>query len=268
MHARFNIAAAALVLAALAWSCQAGAVAADKGIPAPQLDTPAAAKSGVETAVLAGGCFWGMQGVFQHAKGVTKVVAGYAGGTKETANYEMVGTERTGHAESVEITFDPKQVSYGQLLRLYFGVAHAPTQLNRQGPDTGPSHRSEIFYANPDQERIARAYVAQLDLAKVFRGPIVTKVEPLQALYPAEDYHQDFLVRNPNYPYIVINDLPKVAAFKRIFPELYRETPVTLGARRGQVCLPLLGRVRGSAALHHVGESAFDAPLSQALEPG
>lgn len=220
---------ATLALAACGWACQAGADAIDKAIPAPALDMPAAEAAGLQTAVLAGGCFWGLQGMFEHVNGVTKVVAGYSGGTKETAHYEMVGTERTGHAESVEITFDPKRISYGQLLRLYFSVAHDPTELNRQGPDSGPSYRSEIFFASPTQERIARAYVEQLDKAKVFSSPIVTRIEPLKGFFPAEGYHQDFLVHNPNYPYIVVNDLPKIAALKRVYPDLYRETPVLLG---------------------------------------
>jgi len=169
--------------------------------------------------------------MFQHVKGVTKVVAGYSGGTKETARYEIVGTERTGHAESVEITFDPKRISYGQLLRLYFAVAHDPTELDRQGPDVGPSYRSEIFFASPAQERIARAYVEQLARAKVFEAPIVTRIEPLRGFYPAEDYHQDFLVRHPTHPYIVVNDLPKIEALKRVFPEHYNEKAVTLTVR-------------------------------------
>ena len=181
---------------------------------------------------MAGGCFWGMQGMFQHVKGVAKVVAGYAGGDKSTANYDMVTTETTGHAESVEITFDPRQISYGQLLRLYFSVAHDPTQLNRQGPDRGPSYRSEIFYRSPEQERIARAYVAQLDKAHVFASPIVTKIEPLKGFYAAEDYHQDYLVYHPNQPYIVYNDLPKIDALKRTYPELYRDKPVMVTASR------------------------------------
>jgi peptide-methionine (S)-S-oxide reductase len=231
MHTKINTIVAVLALAACGWACQVRADAADKVIPPPALDTPAAEAKGLETAVLAGGCFWGLQGMFQHVQGVTKVVAGYSGGTQETAHYEMVGTERTGHAESVEITFDPKKISYGQLLRLYFAVAHDPTQLNRQGPDTGPSYRSEIFFASPAQERIAKAYVAQLTKANVFKGPIVTKIEPLKAFYPAEDYHQDFLIHNPNHPYIVRNDLPKVAALKRVYPEVYRETPVMLNVR-------------------------------------
>lgn len=180
--------------------------------------------------MLAGGCFWGQQGMFEHVKGVTRVVAGYSGGDKSTAHYEMVGTETTGHAESVEITFDPKQISYGQLLQIYFSVAHDPTELNRQGPDTGPSYRSEIFFASPDQERIARAYVAQLTAAKVFSSPIVTRIEPLTGFYPAEGYHQDYLIHNPGQPYIVFNDLPKIAALKRVYPQFYRPAPVALGS--------------------------------------
>lgn len=219
--------AVALALAALAWTGRADAETINKPIPAPVVDTP----DGLQTAVLAGGCFWGLQGMFQHVKGVTKVVAGYSGGTKETARYEIVGTERTGHAESVEITFDPKRISYGQLLRLYFAVAHDPTELDRQGPDVGPSYRSEIFFASPAQERIARAYVEQLARAKVFEAPIVTRIEPLRGFYPAEDYHQDFLVRHPTHPYIVVNDLPKIEALKRVFPEHYNEKAVTLTVR-------------------------------------
>jgi peptide-methionine (S)-S-oxide reductase len=167
-----------------------------------------------------------MQGMFEHVKGVTRVIAGYSGGDKSTAHYEMVGTETTGHAESVQITFDPKQISYGELLRLYFSVAHDPTQLNRQGPDRGPSYRSEIFFANAEQERIARAYVAQLNNAKVFAAPIVTKIEPLKGFYAAEDYHQDYLIHNPEQPYIVFNDLPKIDALKRIYPQMYQPKPV------------------------------------------
>jgi peptide-methionine (S)-S-oxide reductase len=235
MNTKLKNTAAALALAACGWACQVGQVGADavnKPIPAPAVDTPANEAKGLQTAVLAGGCFWGMQGMFEHVQGVTKVVAGYSGGAKATAHYDVVSTEMTGHAESVEITFDPKRISYGQLLQLYFAVAHDPTQLNRQGPDSGSSYRSEIFFNSPAQERIAKAYVAQLDQAKVFKAPIVTKIEPLKGFYPAEAYHQDFLVNNPNYPYIVYNDLPKIAALKRVFPERYRETPVTLAAAR------------------------------------
>jgi peptide-methionine (S)-S-oxide reductase len=218
----------AIVLATFVLSCGASADAVNKAIPAPELDTPAAEAKGPQVAVLAGGCFWGLQGMFEHVQGVTKVVAGYSGGEKATAHYEMVGTERTGHAESVEITFDPKQVSYGQLLRLFFSVAHDPTELDRQGPDRGPSYRSEIFFASPSQERVARAYVAQLTKAKVFASPIVTKIEPLKAFYPAEDYHQDYLIHNPHQPYIVYNDLPKIEALKQVYPQLYRPAPVAL----------------------------------------
>jgi peptide-methionine (S)-S-oxide reductase len=232
MHSKIKTTVAALALAACGLACQVGADAIDKAIPAPALDTPAAEATGLQTAVLAGGCFWGLQGMFEHVPGVTKVVAGYSGGTRETAHYEIVGTERTGHAESVEITFDPKKVSYGQLLRLYFSVAHDPTELNRQGPDTGPSYRSEIFFTSPAQERIAKAYVAQLTKANVFKAPIVTRIEPMKGFYPAEDYHQDFLIHNPTHPYIVRNDLPKIEALKRVYPELYRETPVMLSSAR------------------------------------
>jgi len=219
-----------VALAIVAVGCGAKAEAVDKRIPAPAVDSTAPAKS--EVAVLAGGCFWGLQGMFEHVRGVTKVVAGYSGGERATAHYEMVGTETTGHAESVEITFDPKQVTYGQLLQLYFSVAHDPTQLDRQGPDRGPSYRSEIFFTSPAQERVARAYVKQLTEAKVFGAPIVTKIEPLKAFYPAEDYHQDYLIHNPHQPYIVFNDLPKIEALKKIYPERYRAAPVELRAAR------------------------------------
>jgi len=198
----------------------------NRGIPVPAVDTPAAEVKTSEVAVLAGGCFWGLQGMFQHVKGVTRVVAGYSGGEKSTAHYEMVGTETTGHAESVEVTFDPRQISYGQILRLYFSVAHDPTELDRQGPDRGPSYRSEIFYATPTQERIARAYVAQLTKEKVYSSPIVTKIEPLKAFYAAEDYHQDYLINHPSQPYIVYNDQPKIAALKHVYPQYYNEKPV------------------------------------------
>jgi len=169
-----------------------------------------------------------MQGVFEHVRGVSKVIAGYSGGAKATAFYEMVGTEVTGHAESIQIMFDPRVVSFGEILRVYFSVAHDPTELNRQGPDSGTSYRSEIFFATPMQEKIARAYVAQLSSAHIFAAPIVTKIEKLNGFYRAESYHQDFLIHNPNYPYIVYNDLPKIDALKRVLPTMYRDTPVTL----------------------------------------
>jgi peptide-methionine (S)-S-oxide reductase len=195
--------------------------------PPPTVDQPLAAGA-MQTAVLAGGCFWGIQGVFQHVKGVSQVLAGYAGGEKATAIYEMVGSGQTGHAESVEIRFDPAQVSYGQLLRIFFSVAHDPTELDRQGPDDGPQYRSAVFVVDAGQRRIAEAYIAQLDKAGLYGGPIVTRVDPLKGFYPAEGYHQDFLIHHPTYPYIVVNDLPKVANLKRLFPDLYRDQPVTV----------------------------------------
>ena len=221
-----------VVLAAAFLGCGANAETINRAIPAPAVDIPAAEASGPQVAVLAGGCFWGLQGMFEHVRGVTKVVAGYSGGEASTAHYEMVGTETTGHAESVEITFDPKQVTYGQLLQLYFSVAHDPTQLNRQGPDSGPSYRSEIFYTSPSQERVARAYVAQLAKANVFKSPIVTKIEPLKGFYAAEDYHQDYLIQHPHQPYIVFNDLPKIEALKSVYPQMYRDKPVMVTAAR------------------------------------
>jgi len=197
-------------------------------IPAPALDETAHADK--QTVVLAGGCFWGVQAVFQHTKGVTAAVSGYAGGDKQTAHYEMVGSGRTGHAESVQITFDPRQISLGKILQIYFSVAHNPTELNRQGPDVGTQYRSAIFYANDDQKRIANAYIAELGKAHTFSRPIVTQLEPLSGFYPAEDYHQDFAVLHPSYPYIVFNDLPKVENLKHVFADLYRDTPVSVMA--------------------------------------
>lgn len=211
----------------------ATADAIDKAIPVAAVDAPKTSAPASETAVLAGGCFWGMQGVFEHVRGVTRVVSGYSGGAKATAHYELVGTETTGHAESVQITFDPRVVSFGEILRVYFSVAHDPTELNRQGPDSGSSYRSEVFFASAMQEKIARAYVAQLAAAHTFKDPIVTKIEKLNGFYPAEGYHQDFLIHNPNYPYIVYNDLPKIDALKRVLPELYREKPVMLQVNAG-----------------------------------
>src|SRR3954469_23991302 len=228
LAALFAAAALTTTLAALAVPAQARNL--DKPIPAPAQDP--ANSAATETAVLAGGCFLGQQGVFEHVKGVTKVVAGYSGGLKSTATYEQVTTETTGHAESVQITFNPKQVSFGRLLQIYFSVAHDPTQLNAQGPDSGTSYRSEIFAVTPQQQKTAQAYIAQLQAAHVFAGPIVTKLEPLTGFYPAEDYHQDFLIHNPTYPYIVFNDLPKIAAFKAVYPDLYRDTPVMLSSGR------------------------------------
>jgi len=220
-----------MFLAIAGISCGANAGSVDKAIPAPAADMTAAEASGPQVAVLAGGCFWGLQGMFEHVKGVTRVVAGYSGGEKRTAHYEMVGTETTGHAESVEITFNPKQVSYGQLLQLFFSVAHDPTQLDHQDPDRGPSYRSEIFVASPAQERVARAYVAQLAKARVFASPIATRIEPLKGFYAAEDYHQDYLIQHPHQPYIMMYDMPKIAALKAAYPQLYRETPVAIASR-------------------------------------
>jgi len=199
-------------------------------IPPPALDAAAPAAPGLQTVVLAGGCFWGVQAVYQHAKGVTAAISGYAGGDKQNAHYEMVGTGRTGHAEAVAVTFDPRQISYGKVLQIYFSVAHNPTQLNRQGPDTGTQYRSAIFYADDEQKRIAVAYIAELEKAHAFRRPIVTQLEPLHGFYPAEDYHQDFAVLHPSYPYIVFNDLPKVENFKELFADVYRDMPVTVMA--------------------------------------
>ena len=194
-------------------------------VPAPTLD---AAAAGAETAVavFAGGCFWGVQGVYQHTRGVISAVSGYTGGEKQTADYDRVGTGTTGHAESVQVTFDPRQVSYGQLLQIFFSVAHDPTQLNRQGPDAGPQYRSAIFPANEEQARIARAYIEQLDAAGVYEYRIVTTIEPGRTFYAAEKYHQDYMTRHPRDPYIMVNDLPKVADLKQLFPERYRSEPV------------------------------------------
>jgi peptide-methionine (S)-S-oxide reductase len=190
--------------------------------PAPAIDAPLAVAKSQQTAVLAGGCFWGIQAVFEHVKGVSSVTSGYAGGHVKSPSYESVSVGVTGHAETVSISFDPSQVTYGQLLMIYFSVAHDPTQWNRQGPDTGSQYRSVIFFTNEDQKRIAEAYIAQLDGAKVYSRPLVTKVEPFQAFYPAEDYHQDYLKNNPSNPYVVYNDLPKLENLKRVFPALYR----------------------------------------------
>jgi peptide-methionine (S)-S-oxide reductase len=193
------------------------ALAAD--VPAPTVDLPAGAGHQA-VAVVAGGCFWGVEAVFEHLKGVTDVVSGYAGGSANTAHYEMVGTGRTGHAESVQISYDPTQISYGKLLQVFFEVAHDPTQLNRQGPDEGTQYRSAIFYQSEEQKRVAEAYIKQLTEARAFRHPIVTKVVPLPAFYPAEEYHQNFIARNPGNPYVMYNDLPKLSQLKKKFPEL------------------------------------------------
>lgn len=195
--------------------------APEQPIPAPKVDVPRATAAGNQTAVFAGGCFWGTQAVFERLKGVVKTTTGYSGGSAATATYGQVITETTGHAESVEVVYDPSRITYGTLLRVFFSVAHDPTQLNRQGPDVGTSYRSVIFYANDEQKRIADAYIAQLDAAKVFPKRIVTEVTPLKAFYRAEDYHQDYAYYNPNNPYIQVCDRPKVEALKQQFPELF-----------------------------------------------
>ncbi len=197
--------------------------AAKTPVPVAKVDQSLASTSGKETAVFAGGCFWGTQAVFQRVKGVVQTTAGYAGGSAATATYDQVTTETTGHAESVEVVFDPSKISYGQLLRIFFSVAHDPTQLNRQGNDVGTSYRSAIFYTNDDQKRIANAYISQLDDAKVFPGPIVTEVTPLKGFYRAEDYHQDYALHNPGNPYIQVCDRPKIEALKQQFPDLFVE---------------------------------------------
>jgi len=194
--------------------------------PAPAYNPPDPAPS--ETATLSGGCFWGLQGVYEHVKGVTKVYAGYAGGAASTAIYEVVSTGTTGHAESVQITFNPKIISYGQILQIYFSVATDPTELNYQGPDTGTQYRGEIWYATPEQQKIATAYIAQLSAAHFYSQPIVTRVDPYRGFYQAEGYHQDFLVLHPDYPYIAINDIPKVENLQKFFPALYQATPTTV----------------------------------------
>jgi peptide-methionine (S)-S-oxide reductase len=190
-------------------------------IPSPTLDQPLSKRSGSESAVLAGGCFWGIQAVFEHVKGVSRVTAGYSGGAAGTAQYETVSSGRTGHAESVKIVYDPAQISYGQLLKVYFSVAHDPTELNRQGPDEGTQYRSAIFFSNEEQKRIAEAYIDQLNKAKVYPRPIVTRVVELKGFYPAEDYHQDYAIHHPDNPYIRINDLPKVDHLRETLPELF-----------------------------------------------
>jgi peptide-methionine (S)-S-oxide reductase len=199
-----------------------GAAAAAAEVPAPPMDTKEMMK-GTQTAVLAGGCFWGMEGVFERLKGVTDVTSGYSGGEKNTAHYEMVGSGMTGHAESIQIRYDPTKISYGTLLKVFFTVAHDPTELNFQGPDHGTQYRSAIFYANEGQKQVAEAYIRTLDAAKVYSGPIVTQVVPLKGFYAAEDYHQNFLDKNPDYPYIVFWDLPKIAFLKKTYPDLVTE---------------------------------------------
>jgi len=227
--ARFSFCAAAIGAFAAASFVALPSLAAENAvvIPAPAMDISDA--NGVQTAVIAGGCFWGVQGVFQHTAGVVSAVSGYAGGGKSTASYEIVSSGTTGHAESVEIKYDPKRISYGKILQIYFSVAHDPTQLNRQGPDTGTQYRSEIFATSAEQKKVADTYIAQLNAAKVFKKPIVTKVGSLEGFYPAENYHQDYLTLHPDQPYIVYNDLPKIENLKRIFAQDYLEKPTLVG---------------------------------------
>jgi len=212
-------------LGVLAWATAKpndGRASARVAFPKPTVDAPLDSAKAQETAVLSGGCFWGIQAVFQHLKGVTSATSGYSGGAAKTANYEEVSTGETGHAESVKIVFDPSQISYGQILMIFFSVAHNPTELNYQGPDHGTQYRSSIFYSNDEQKKIAEAYIAQLNAAKIYSQPIVTQLVPLQAFYAAEDYHQDYLKHHPYEPYIMMNDQPKLTSLKKEYPELYR----------------------------------------------
>ena len=223
---RLSIHAAAIGLLAISAINVAPSFAAEDAvvIPPPAVDVQSA--SGVQTAVLAGGCFWGVQGVFQHTRGVVNAVSGYSGGSQMNADYHMVSTGTTGHAESVEIKFDPRKISYGKILQIFFSVAHDPTQLNRQGPDTGTQYRSAIFTTSDEQKQVADAYIAQLNAAGVYKKPIVTKVGPLQGFFAAEGYHQDYLTLHPNQPYIAYNDIPKVENLKKLFADAYSEKPV------------------------------------------
>jgi peptide-methionine (S)-S-oxide reductase len=218
-----------MLVAGLGWLAATRA-AAPVVIPAPALDNPKQ-RGQMQTAVLAGGCFWGMQGVFEHVRGVQEVLAGYSGGARSTAEYDQVGSGRTGHAESVQIIFDPAEVTYGELLHIYFSVAHDPTELNHQGPDSGTQYRSAIFYGDDTQRHIAESYIAQLNKDRAFGQAIVTQVDELKGFYRAEGYHQDFYLKNPQYPYIVINDLPKIRNLKQVFPDYYLDRPVTVGVR-------------------------------------
>jgi len=222
--------AAGSLIAAWPWlGAQAAAEEATQ-VPPPSFSAPAESGTQPRTVVFAGGCFWGVQGVFQHTRGVLNAVSGYAGGSKATASYAMVGSGMTGHAEAVAVTYDPRQISYGQLLQIYFSVVHDPTQLNRQGPDTGTQYRSAVFYADAAQQQLTNTYIAQLDAAKVFRSKIVTRVEPLNGFYAAEDYHQDYATLHPESGYIRSFDLPKIANLKKLFPQWYRDAPVLVSA--------------------------------------
>jgi peptide-methionine (S)-S-oxide reductase len=220
MSLRYRISALlSMITLAAVVACTAGEKAAS--VPSPAVDSAPATTKSQQTAVIAGGCFWGIQAVFQHVRGVISATSGYSGGAAGTAEYELVSNGDTGHAESVKITYDPSQITFGRLLQVFFSIAHNPTELNRQGPDTGTQYRSSIFYGNDEQKRIAEAYIAQLDRAKIFPRPIVTQVVPLKAFYPAEAYHQDYATHHPDNPYIAFNDAPKVANLKQMFPDLY-----------------------------------------------
>jgi len=228
-----GLVAGAAAIVALAAALSLGTTsAAERAVklPPPAFDAPVTAQSAPQTAVFAGGCFWGVQAVFQHTQGVLSAVSGYAGGRKETASYETVGSGRTGHAESVQVTYDPKRISYGKLLQIYFSVAHDPTQLDRQGPDAGTQYRSAIFYADPVQQQVAQRYIAQLEAAHAFHGPIVTQLTRLDGFYPAEGYHQDYATLHPDSPYIATFDLPKLANLKATLPEVWREAPVLVSS--------------------------------------
>jgi peptide-methionine (S)-S-oxide reductase len=229
---RLSLCAAAIGALAISAFVVAPSLAAEDAvvIPAPAMD--AQASDGIQTVVVAGGCFWGVQGVFQHTAGIVNATSGYAGGNKSTANYETVSTGSTGHAESVQIKYDPKQISYGKILQIFFSVAHNPTELNRQGPDSGTQYRSAIFTTSDEQKKVAEAYIAQLDATKVYGKPIVTKVGPLQGFYPAEAYHQDYLTLHPNQPYIAYNDLPKVENLKKIFAQNYLDKPTLVSSAK------------------------------------
>jgi peptide-methionine (S)-S-oxide reductase len=233
-HPFSRLALGAAALGALALSAFAipPALAAEDAvvIPPPAMDAKAA--DGIQTIVVAGGCFWGVQGVFQHTAGVVNAVSGYAGGSKATASYETVSTGSTGHAESVEIKYDPKQISYGKILQIFFSVAHDPTQLNRQGPDSGTQYRSAIFTTSDEQQKVTDAYIAQLNAAKVYKKPIVTKVGPLQGFFPAEAYHQDYLTLHPSQPYIAYNDIPKVENLKKLFADNYLDKPTLVSSAK------------------------------------
>jgi peptide-methionine (S)-S-oxide reductase len=221
MHKYFFLSSVIFLVGVTISACSLASASATS-IPDPALDAPLAVAKGEQTAVLAGGCFWGVEAVFEHVKGVSDVKSGYSGGSSSTAQYEKVGTGETGHAESVKITYDPAQISYGQLLKVFFSVAHDPTELNRQGPDSGTQYRSAIFYADAEQKRIAQAYIDQLNRAKVFARPIVTEVAALKSFNEAEAYHQDYLANHPDEPYIVINDMPKVENLRKQLPTLYK----------------------------------------------